>query len=441
MRGASVVVVVAAVASVAAVTTLVGCPGRRDLGDAPPAPPAPGPAGGGTKSLVGAALPPAPSDTVADVPAIAPLTLGAPLPRDTLDPLDPAGLALTWIVTPRDAPTPPLPAESAARDAWSLVVGEGRAAIQFGPHSSLARDGSELRFEQDRAGALHVLDAGHYRIVPAGALRAFLDEGRADVLPLAPSTLVPLEASTRFGRPTVHARVTTTYGAVDLEQIVLEPRPGFGGAPSKAAPSGVADARVDATAPPGEGLEGAGGALCRFLLDLVASDRVLGGEPCAADRVPVHIEVSYVAGGGLVIDGAAVRDAVIARDDLAFPPFGATLALPSDPHDARLLVPATTLLALRPKGDTVSLDLSNEGDRARVALLDGLPVLSMPAHSTATLSVRAATYRFEWRSPIGEIVEAAADVQAPAKISAQFSPSLGGLGPAPSAMASVLKPP
>jgi hypothetical protein len=433
MRGTLAVVVTAA--APIAVASIVGCPTRRDPGDPPPAPTTTGSIGGGNKSLVGAALPPAPSDTVADVPSVAPLILGTPLPRDTIDPIDPTGLAMTWVVTPRDAPVPPLPAESTVRDAWSILVGEGRAAIQFGPHSAMARDGSELRFAHDRAGALHVLDANHYRIVPAGAVRAFLDEGRADVLPLSPSTLVPLDPSTRFGRPTVHARLTTTYGVVDLEQIVLEPR---ATAAALKAPVTVADAHLDASTSSGEGLDGDGGSLCRFLLDLVASDRVLGGEPCAPDRVPVHVEISYVAGGGLLIDASALRDAVITRDDLAFPPFGATLALPSEEHDARLLVPSSALLALRAKGDTVAIDLTNESDRTRVAMLDGLPVLSMPAHAVSSLSVRTATYRFEWRTPIGALVEPAVDVQAPAKITAQFTP---GLPTSPSAMASALKGP
>jgi hypothetical protein len=426
MRG-----IVAAVVVVAG--ALVGCPTRRDVGDPPP-PAVPSGSIGGTKSLVGVALPPAPSDTVAEPPSVAPLVLGTPLPRDTtLDPLDPTGLDMTWTVVPRDAP--PLAPEISASDQWSIVVGEGRAAVQFGPHSSLAHDGSELRFAHDRAGALHVVDAGHYRIVPAGAFRAFLDEGRADVLPLAPSTLVQLDAGARFGRPTVHARVTTTYGFVDLEQIVVEPR---AGAIAAKGPN-VADARVDAATSPSDALDGAGGALCRFLLDLVASDRVVGGEPCASDRVPVHADVSYVVGGGIVVDATALRDATIARDDLAFPPFGATLALPAEEHDARMLVLPRTLLSLRAKGDVVPLDLSNESDRTRLALLDGLPILSMPPHTATTITLHAATYRFEWRTPIGEIVEHAFDVVAPSKVVAgQSTPSLPS---SPSAMASALKGP
>jgi len=428
-------------ACAASVLCAAGCP-SRDPGDAPPAPTALGTTGGSTKNL-GASPPPTPSDSIApsDVPTIAPLALGMPLPRDvSLDPLDPSGMEMTWTVTPRDAPTPVLPPEAMARDAWSIVLAEGRAALQLGPHSSLARDGTALRFDHDHAGAIQVLASGAYRIVPPGAARAFLDEGRADVLPLVASSVAALDGGTKLGHATVRARLTTAYGVIDLEQIVVEPRVGTSSPPAVASSKGTAPPFVhaDAGATNGDPLDGGGGALCRFLLDLVASDRVLGGEPCASDRVPVHASIAYVGGGGLVVDASALRETTVARDDVAFPPFGAPLSPPIDDHEPRALVSPATLLALRAKGDVVSLEVTNDGDRFRVALLDGLPVLSLPSGASAVLSVRAATYRFEWRTPIGEIVAPAFDVVAPSKITAAQSTSLPG---SPSAMASALKAP
>src|SRR5437763_144069 len=74
-----------------------------------------------------------------------------------------------------------------------------------------------------------------YRVLPPGALRAFLDEGRADVVPLAPARVTTGDAGNRLGRATQRSYVTTAYGTIELEQIV---------APTSLRPTPAGDART-----------------------------------------------------------------------------------------------------------------------------------------------------------------------------------------------------
>lgn len=55
----------------------------------------------------------------------------------------------------------------------------------------------------------------------------------------------------------------------------------------------------------------------------------------------------------------------------------------------------------------------------RVALIDGVAVF---VHGTQTISLRAAHYQLEWRTPLFEIVEPTIDVGVPGKAHASMGP-------------------
>jgi hypothetical protein len=255
-------------------------------------------------------------------------------------------------------------------------------------------------------------------VLPAGSLRAFLNEGRADVVPLAPARVVVSEASTRLGRKTERATVTTAYGVLELDQIV---------APASLRPAPTGDAR-----PPGDAggtalsLDGAGEPLCRLLLELVAADRVASGEPCRADRVPVFADVAYATGGGLTFEATSLHERSVPRWEITFPPTGAPLSPALSPAPAaHLLIADDALVAVRARGEIAQLVLQNDAGAPRVAVVDGIAAAIIPPGMQATLSVRAGTYLLEWRTPIGELVERSMEVTAPGRATAaQLSPTL-----------------
>ncbi|MEO7097093.1 MAG: hypothetical protein ABI175_27785 [Polyangiales bacterium] len=394
-----------------------GCPARRD--DA---------SGGGTsqtstgtiasaqRPITGSTATPLPSDLsgLAEAPLLATLPAGVALPPDVAasEP-DSWGIELEWSVRLRFAAGPAI-----ERQPWTTLLSGGRITMKLGA-PVFVDDRSELRASVGWVGALHVWGSqasAHYRVLPPGSLRAFLNEGRADVVPLAPARVVGGEPGDRLGRKTERVTITTAYGTLELEQIV---------APASVRPPLAGDAR-----PPGDAgqtslsLEGAGDPLCRLLLELVAADRVASGEPCRVDRVPVLADVAYATGGGLTFEATSLHERMVPRWEITFPPAGAPLSPTLSPVPAaHLLVTADALLALRARGEVAQLVLQNDAASPRVAVVDGLAVATIPPGQNAVLDVRAGTYLLEWRTPIGELVERAIEVAAPGRAAAaQLSP-------------------
>ena len=356
------------------------------------------------------------------------LLAGVAVPPDPLaDDGEVLGLTMKVEVRPRFASSPPfalgaVPSAFVAAARGDIVTLDvalvaGRARLRFGANAPLD-EGSELRAARGWAGCLHVTPgAPRYRVIPPGALRAFLNEHRADVLPLVPARVTFADAAPRFGRAVTRATVVTSYGTIELEQI----------ATPSARPQTLADARSEVALAPSPTLEGAGEPFCRLLLELVAVDRVLGGPPCDIDKAPIHAEIAYASGGGLTFDVTALHEAMIERAAVTFPPAGSTLVESTALTDSvRRLLDDDALLSLRPRGDASTLELINASMQPRVAFVDGLPAVALPPGKRAAIALRAASYLVEWRTPIGEIVEDAHPVAAPGRATAsagQFSPS------------------
>jgi hypothetical protein len=155
-----------------------------------------------------------------------------------------------------------------------------------------------------------------------------------------------------------------------------------------------------------------------MLLELVAADRALGGVPCADSLVPVRAEIAWSSGGGIVLEATSLREGTLSRADLAFPPTGAHLAtaplgdVPDDPFGG------DALLAIRAKGEPGALELANKSPQPRVAVIDGIPVITLPPSSDRTVTLRTGKYTLDWRTPLGERVDRTLEVDVPGKTSA-----------------------
>ncbi len=303
-------------------------------------------------------------------------------------------------------------AQSAHAGVIRASVAGSRARMRFGAHAFAIDEGYELRGDRGRGGAILVLPGNAYRVVPNGALRSLLNDRRVDVMPLAASQVAQLGASTHLGRATVRTRISTAWGTLDLDQIAPP------GAP-RAAPR--SDARSDA-GETGEALDG-GEALCRTLLELIASNRALGGAPCAEAMIPVRAEIGYATGGGLLLEVTSLREGTIARSDVAFPPPSSFASRAPVPDGKFAFATGDALLTLRAKGDPASLELSNKTPTPKLAVIDGVSLGVLAGGAERAVALRASRYVIEWRTPLGEIVERAAEVDVPGKASvAQWVP-------------------
>jgi hypothetical protein len=155
-----------------------------------------------------------------------------------------------------------------------------------------------------------------------------------------------------------------------------------------------------------------------MLLELVAADRALGGGPCSESLVPVRAEIAWLAGGGVLIEATSLREGMLARADLAFPQPGSRLVTTplGDVRDDAF--GGDALLAIRSKGEPSSLELANKSPQPRVAIIDGVPVITLAPGAERTISLRAGKYVLEWRTPLGERVERPSELDVPGKASA-----------------------
>lgn len=430
---------IGALATVAMAATTAGCPSaRNDAGDhagEQPSPQAPStsndPSGRGRDD----GLTPVREETIVAVPL-------APATSLTADPiaLDPPGwgLDLDFDVTTLDAPV-------AARSPSLLhaTLAQGRLRLVAEGHPLALDDRFELRGTRARLGFLALLPRDRdptttslYRVVPPGALRSLILDRRIDVLPLAPTQVsAPVDVSRR-GQTVSRVTVRTSYATLVLDQETA-PKPASPPhrrveGPADAGIARASDAGIVATtasasadaASRSRSVEGAGEPLCRFFLELVASDRALAGAPCSADRVPVHAEISFAAGGGVRFEARDPRELDGAPVDVAFPPANSRLFVGNAAIGApSLLLDPPAMLALHPHGDPVGLTLVDRCPIGRVVTLDDAPVAWLPAGSEREITVRQGRYRVGWRSALGEIVEPSIEVDAPGRATsiAQFS--------------------
>jgi len=400
---------------------LCACPGGRDSGGGAPA----------TSTVSSTAAVPSPptvpaasvlaSATVAPVDEkIVPLFAGEALPTDGMGDGEVYGVELLFELRHRNVPSPPLhlgatvaavtAAQNSAVGVLRITVGAGRFRTRFGPRAFAMDDGWELRADRRRGGAIVLFTHGGapiYRVVPTGALRPLLAERRIDVVPLGPTHLASAaDPPPHLGRPVTRVRVTTAWGSIELDQI---------SAPTSSKPvSSKLDARSDADGEQ-QGLDGAGEALCRSLLELIAADRAASGPPCSIGLLPVRAEVSFTHGGGMSITATSLREGPIARADLAFPPAAAHTS-PAALGEPKLpLASSETLFAMRSKGESASFDLVDKTPAPRIALIDGVPAYLVPSAGDARVTLRAGRYVIEWRTALGELVERALEIDVPGR--------------------------
>ena len=399
-----------------------GCPASRDPADKAPSPsgsaaPAPAPL-----------LQPGPASVPSIQPValpderVVPLIAGQPLAAEAQGEGDAFGVELLFDARLLVTSPPPLhlgatattiaAASGAASGGVRVTLGAGRARLRFGPRTFAMDEGWELRSDRRRAGAVLLspqAGAATVRVVPTGALRPLLSERRFDVVPLAPTQLTSLpDPPPHRGRKVVRTKVVTAWGVLELDQMP---------APTMPRPSPKTDARGDVDVEL-QGLDGAGESLCRLLVELVAADRAASGPPCSPALVPLRAELQFALGGGLLLDATSVREGPVARSDLALSPVGARMSSSPLPDPKQPFAPSESLLSLRSKGESTSFDLVNKAPAPRLALIDGVPAYLVPSGGDARVSLHAGRYVVEWRTPLGELVERALELDAPGRATA-----------------------
>jgi hypothetical protein len=331
------------------------------------------------------------------------------------------------------------PSFSGRVGAITVELADGRARLRLGAATFALPEGSQLRLSRGYVGALWIAaptdPSPGYRIVPPGALRTFVTEARADVVPFGPTRITATTPVEWLGRPAERTTLTTSYGRLLIDQIAAphpSPRAPFAPAPSGASagsasaaaataspsPSAAAsNARGDAgraaeagTEAPTIGLDGAGEPLCRSLLELVASDRALGGAPCDAEHVPVRVEIAWSGGGGLLLEATALRERPLARSELAFPPARLRIVPPPQLGDG------ASFLLEPPRGETVALELVDGALLPRLAIVDGVVVGWIAPGRALTVAVPRGRRHVEWQSLFGETAETAIEADAPSRV-------------------------
>jgi hypothetical protein len=260
---------------------------------------------------------------------------------------------------------------------------------------------AELRAKYDRWGHI-VLWPGlsKYRVLPAGSLRAVLDEGRVDVMPISVGTVTKGAAGRRLGESTRTFTVESPIAKVHLE-IASVPEASLGGP-----------------------------LLCRALLEIGGVDPA--SPECKSDEVVVAARFDFASGGGIDFEATALTKRTdMQAADASCPPAGAgyeATGLPTSPEGV-FLVPAE-LEGLRSKSDpkvepgtsapSEGIIVENALDRRVYFALDGvlLALVSPPPESTRyVLGMPKGRYTGEWRTFFGEIIEAPHEIILPGRFS------------------------
>jgi hypothetical protein len=344
----------------------------------------------------------------AEVPPPSPAREDEALPTDLEELHDPSGLTLRarfrWpdVGAAGRLPEANLEALERARQASSfeldiVAAADGRLRVALPSSRFVLASGSELRARSDRYG--HVLlwpDRNRYVVIQAGALRAVLNERRADVVPLAHVTGTSRGAGQALGYATERAQFTSSLGKVALEQAQVT----------------------------GAGLGGA--LLCRLVLELggVHPD----SPACGPDLVPVRTEYTWSEGGAVVFETTALeRTSVVDQSMLRTPPVGAEHRigeLPLPPTALLLERAQLRSLRLRPASVRPNKDAPKEGlllvngdDVLRYALVDSVPVARLEPHGTGLLvDLVAGTYAVGARTFLGDEITPSATLTVPGRL-------------------------
>ncbi|HET9933214.1 MAG TPA: hypothetical protein VFQ35_21065, partial [Polyangiaceae bacterium] len=286
-----------------------------------------------------------------------------------------ATMRLRWLDLPPFPRLPEANLEALQRQrealAFELVVElsvGGRMRVRVNSDAFVWPRGTELRARLDRVGNVLAWSAGTaYSVLPVGTLRAALNEGRPDSVPLSKPKLVTDGGGNVLGAATERIELSTPLGRLLLEQALL----------SNAGASGKL--------------------LCRALSELVAAEPL--NAACERAYVPLRAELISRAGGHLLIETIRLeRDHVTLDPALlqtppaaaAFRPLEIPSATPAQiPSSERLRELRLRALPRSEKPDPAApkdgLVIQNRGDVLRYLLLDGLPVARVAARSELKL--------------------------------------------------------
>ena len=360
-------------------------------------------------------------NVVARVPE--PLREDQPVPADTLQGQGAVGVSLVaawqWHGVPAPAKVPQANQEAIAetRERASATVSVdvsalGRMRMTLTGSSFPLPPNTEIRSRRDLLG--HVLvwpDGRNYRVLPAGTLRALLEERRVDVTPLRAGTIEQGKSGTLLGFDTHRTEVSSQLGKLSLEQAIV---PGAG-----------AGALL----------------LCRTLVELI------GVAPtsiaCTENLLTLHAELNWPDGGKLSFNvSTLLRGQELAVDDLLVPPTSATFKPDELPPQASgVLLSQTELRGLRNRDAEVTVpeDAGAPDDGAlavnrthtlQYLLLDGVPVAWVPAQRQLHVrGLRRGRYVVSWRDFLGIDVAPPRTLDLPARVVVGEVPDGGAAAP------------
>jgi hypothetical protein len=359
------------------------------------------PADSAGRLLLPEAGPPQPEVLRGDT-AMTPEALGPPreMPGMTLD------AVWRW----RDVPAPPKATEVSSegiKDAQKLtaltwkvdLIEAGRMRVELTSRALPMPARTELRSRLDRYGTVVLWpNLTGYRVIAPGALRTALGERRVDVTPISLGTVRSQGEGKRLGVPTRKVEITAPLGSLKLE--------------------------LGKTAEVGEG----GPLFCRALVEIAGIDPKT--PVCQVGEVPLSATYAWQEGGGISLEVTAMnRRTDIASGDMLAPPPGLPFTpegLPTAPDG--IFLNREELAAFRsaatppspnadPSAPGEGFIAANQSDTLMYLLVDGVPVVAVPAHSDRYLiGPQRGRYVVQWRTFLGERIGPPQTVEIPARL-------------------------
>lgn len=341
-----------------------------------------------------------------------PLAADLPLPRDRIRGQELSGLELTLAL--RRAAVPAAPnAPEVATEALRALQAEGQPELEVqltdrGRMQMTMKEGflleakTRLVARQERYGyAMLWPRRDRYRVVPPGALRALLGEGRLDVTQLSVGRAESLPAGERLGYALERHRIKTPIGQADLDLAEV---------PEAGAATGL---------------------LCRFVIELV------GASPahpiCEKNRVLLGAELRWTTGKeeettpGLRLEVTALRRSeTLEPGPFAMPPPSSRFASGVPARSPGVLLGGKALERFRTgptsppeSGPTLlpAVEAVNASDRLLTLFVDAVPVANVaPWQSLRVEGFAPGRYVVHWRSFFGDAVGPTAEQWLPAKV-------------------------
>jgi hypothetical protein len=279
----------------------------------------------------------------------------------------------------------------------------GRMRMEMASRALPLPMGSAVLTRSDRFGSVVVWpDGSRYRVVAPGALRTAIGEGRVDVSPLTPGTVLQEGTGEIHGYSTRKVRVRSALGSVQLE-IAAVPEAGAGGP-----------------------------LLCRFLVEV--ADIEPNSPACLPGEVVLGAQYSWGRGDderpgiSLQIDSVA-RQSDLSSARFEVPPRGARYLPAGLPRTTQAtFFGAAELNALRkeesappdppdPGALESGLLALNNSDMQMYLLLDGIPVAAIaPWKQLHLQGPKLGRYNVQWRSFLGDVVDESVEKDLPARV-------------------------